>query len=536
MPHELPASTQVLIVGAGPTGLAAANLLGLYGIGTTVIECDATTSTIPKGIYIDDEFFRTLDAVGIASDVYANCVPAAGVTYFSRLGFQVAAIEGRITSNGYGNRSAIWQPEFEQALVERASAWDSVEVCFEWTLVDLREEDGRVAVAVTGADGGRQELVADYVLGCDGGRSTVRKLLGMPMDGRSYEQRWAVIDMLDDTDPSPFSKYFVYPQRPTDSIPGPRGGRRFEFMLLPGEDPDAMLEDESLRRLFGPYRDFDRLTVFRKAVYTFHALFVRNMRVGRVFLLGDAAHLMPPFGASGMNSGNRDAVNLCWKIAAVLRGQASPAILSTYDLERREHVQAVIDISVTLGRIVNLTTTWLAYVRDVAFWLLARAPITGPYLTGMRYIPRVVLREGLVLPPAGRLSGSFVGRMLPQPVVRTDAGDDLLLDRLLGPGFALIGLACQGDDVDLQDVVRHGLWNDLQVRAVTIAGHAADARPGVVALGDGRFDALLTQHRGDVLLVRPDRYVSAAVAPAELTQLEADLRRLLEGRPGQSHA
>ena len=126
--------------------------------------------------------------------------------------------------------------------------------------------------------------------------------------------------------------------------------------------------------------------------------------------------------------------------------------------------------------------------------------------------------------------------MLPQPVVRTDAGDDLLLDRLLGPGFALIGLACQGDDVDLQDVVRHGLWNDLQVRAVTIAGHAADARPGVVALGDGRFDALLTQHRGDVLLVRPDRYVAAAVAPVELTQLEADLRRLLEGRPGQSHA
>ncbi len=536
MPHKLPASTQVLIVGAGPTGLAAANLLGLYGIDTTVIECDPTTSTIPKGIYIDDEFFRTLDAVGIASDVYANCVPAAGVTYFSRLGFQVAAIEGRITSNGYGNRSAIWQPEFEQALAGRASAWNSVEVCFERTLVDLREEDGRVAVGVTDPRGERHELVADYVLGCDGGRSTVRKLLGMPMDGRSYEQAWAVIDMLDDTDPSPFSKYFVYPQRPTDSIPGPRGGRRFEFMLLPGEDPDGMLEDESLRRLFGPYRDFDRLTVFRKAVYTFHALFVRNMQVGRVFLLGDAAHLMPPFGASGMNSGNRDAVNLCWKIAAVLRGQASPAILSTYDLERREHVQATIDISVALGRIVNLTTTWLAYVRDLAFWLLARAPITGPYLTGMRYIPRVVLREGLVLPPAGRPSGSFVGRMLPQPVVRTAAGDDRLLDKLLGPGFALIGLECEGGDADLQDVVRHGLWNDLQARAVTIVGRAADERPGAVALGDGRFDALLTQHRGDVLLVRPDRYVAAAVAPGELTQLEADLRRLLEGPPGPSQA
>ena len=517
----------MLIVGAGPTGLAAANLLGLYGIETLVVECDAQTSTIPKGIYIDDEFFRTLDGVGLATQVYENCVPAAGVTYYSRLGFRIAAIKGQITANGYGNRSAIWQPELEQVMAEGVEQWDSASVRFERTLVDLTEGDGKVTAGVVDPDGMRHEIVADYVLGCDGGRSTVRKLLDMPMEGQSYEQPWAVIDMLDDTDQSPFSKYFVHPQRPTDSIPAPRCGRRFEFMLLPGEDPDTILEDDSLRRLFAPYRDFDDVKVFRKAVYTFHALLVRDMRVGRTFLLGDAAHLMPPFGASGMNSGSRDATNLCWKIAAVLRGHASPDILDTYDLERRGHCQAVIDISVTLGRIVNLTTTWLAYLRDLAFWVLSRAPVTGAYITGMRYIPRAVLRDGFLLPSGGRPGRSFVGHMLSQPLVRTPGGDDVLLDKVLGPGFALVGLDCPA--ADLQAVVRMGLWHRLSVQAVSVASDASDANGHAVVLRDSRFVETLRQHRGDVLLVRPDRYIAAAVRPEGLSRLEVELQRLMAG-------
>ncbi len=523
-------TTQVLIVGAGPTGLAAANLLGLYGIDAVVVECDPGTSSIPKGIYIDDEFLRTLDSVGLAERVQQNCVPAAGVTYFSRLGFRVAAIRGRITSNGYGNRSAIWQPEFEQVLADGAARWRSVSLRFQRTLVDLTEGDDTVTAGIVDAEGERHEIVADYVLGCDGGRSTVRKLLGLTMDGRSYEQPWIVLDMLDDTDSSPFSKYFVHPQRPTDSIPGPRGGRRFEFMLLPGEDPEVMVEDESLRTLFEGYRDFDRVKIFRKAVYTFHSLFVRTMRVGRVFLLGDAAHLMPPFGASGMNSGNRDATNLCWKVAAVLKGHAAPSMLETYDLERREHVQATIDISVRIGRIVNLTTTWLAYLRDVAFWVLSRAPLTGPYITGMRYIPRAVLRDGFVVSDAARRSGSFVGRMIPQPVVGTTDGADVLLDPVLGSGFALLGLDCPG--IDLQAILRRGLWQGLNVNGVSIASDASRAEEHAVIVKDRRFDDVLKAHRGEVLLVRPDRFVAAAVSPAGLEGLEADLRRLLDGTSG----
>ena len=124
---------------------------------------------------------------------------------------------------------------------------------------------------------------------------------------------------------------------------------------------------------------------------------MKKMQVDRVFLLGDAAHLMPPFGASGMNSGHRDASNLCWKLVAVLKGVASFRLLSSYELERRKHTEATIDISVLLGRIVNSRSVVLAFFRDLVFWFLARVPPFAGYITEMRYIPRAVIREGFVL-------------------------------------------------------------------------------------------------------------------------------------------
>ena len=129
--HSVPFdATQVLIVGAGPTGLIAANILGLAGVRAIVIERNTSTSEIPKGIYIDDEFFRTLDMVGLGDEVSRHCVSAAGVTYFSRFGFCVTRVKGFVTQNGYGNRSAIWQPELEGIMGRGAARLTSVTVRF----------------------------------------------------------------------------------------------------------------------------------------------------------------------------------------------------------------------------------------------------------------------------------------------------------------------------------------------------------------------------------------------------------------------
>ena len=136
--HSVPFdATQVLIVGAGPTGLIAANILGLAGVRAIVIERNTSTSEIPKGIYIDDEFFRTLDMVGLGDEVSRHCVSAAGVTYFSRFGFCVTRVKGFVTQNGYGNRSAIWQPELEGIMARGTARLTSVTVRFGQPLLDL---------------------------------------------------------------------------------------------------------------------------------------------------------------------------------------------------------------------------------------------------------------------------------------------------------------------------------------------------------------------------------------------------------------
>ncbi len=526
--HSVPFdATQVLIVGAGPTGLIAANILGLAGVRAIVIERNTSTSEIPKGIYIDDEFFRTLDMVGLGDEVSRHCVSAAGVTYFSRFGFCVTRVKGFVTQNGYGNRSAIWQPELEGIMVRGAARLTSVTVRFGQTLLDLDDQGSVVFAGILGDKGVRQEIRADYVLGCDGGQSTVRKLLGIRMVGQSYQQPWVVVDLLNDIDPSPFSKYFVDPRRPTDSIPAPFHGRRFEFMLLPGEDPEVMLKDRSLRRLFAPFREFDSLKICRRAVYTFHALFVRTMRKGRVFLLGDAAHLMPPFGASGMNSGHRDASNLCWKLVAVFQGVASRATLETYETERLDHTQATINISVLLGRIVNTRSVVLAFFRDLLFWFLSRVPPTRGYITEMRYIPRVLLRKGLVVSDRSRPTPTWVGRMIPQPEVLASSGSTALLDNHLGHGFGLLAVDCPA--LDFTVALRHNFWKVLGVKGIHVVSARTDRplRDAWVTPVDARFRELVRQHRGEVLLIRPDRYVAAAVGPHELGSLAEDFERLL---------
>ena len=525
--HSVPSKvTQVLIVGAGPTGLIAANMLGLAEIRTIVVERNSSTSDIPKGIYIDDEFFRTLDTVGLADEIAEHCVSAAGVTYFSRFGFCVTRVRGFITQNGYGNRSAIWQPELERILVRGARRFASVTVQFGENLLDLDDREAVVVAGILNDSGVRQEIRADYVLGCDGGKSLVRKLLGIPMEGRSYKQPWVVVDVLNDSDASPFSKYFINPKRPTDSIPAPFHGRRFEFMLLPGEDPETMLEDRSLRRLFAPFRDFDNLEICRRAVYTFHALCVRTMRKGRVFLLGDAAHLMPPFGASGMNSGHRDASNLCWKLAAVFQGVTSMATLDTYETERLTHTQATINISVLLGRIVNTRSAVLAFFRDLLFWVLSRVPPTRGYITEMKYIPRARIEEGLVVHDESRSTPTWVGRMIPQPEVQDSTGSTALLDSHLGYGFALIAVDCPA--LDLASTLRHDYWQVLGVKIIHVfSAVQRPLRDACLMLLDDRFREVVRQHTGEVLLVRPDRYVAAVTSPHDLDTLAQKIEHLL---------
>ncbi|WP_406131619.1 FAD-dependent monooxygenase [Streptomyces sp. NBC_00989] len=524
------AAPAVLIVGAGPVGLTAAHLLGSLGVQVLLVERNSTTSDDAKAISLDDESLRTLQAADLAGAVYPIIVPGTGTKYFGVGGRPLVHARGSGDRRfGHPFKNPFAQPDLERVLRTELARHPNIEVRFATGLSGLTQLPHGVQVTLHRGDGRHtEELTAGYVLGCDGGRSTVRRLLSVPMRGRSFpDDVWLVLDTLEDPHQERFGMHIGDPSRPTVIVPGRDGRCRYEFLLRPGEG--AVWQEppfELVRRLLQPYREITPAQVERAVAYSFHALLAERLRVGRCFLLGDAAHMMPPFAGQGLNSGVRDAANLSWKLAEVLAGRAGDALLDTYDVERRPHAQAVIDLSVQLGRTIMTTSRPRAYLRDL---LVRAALLTGPgrrYLTEMRYRPDTRVRTGAVVRP-GRRANPLVGALLPQPRVLHGPGYRLaLLDDVLGTGWSLLGVGLTeadwtcargaglpyGTEVDV-------LIDDRALGRVTDRPEITDA--------DGGPGAFLQDLAGHFVLVRPDRLVAAVFPPHRAARVGQELRRFV---------
>lgn len=508
----------VLVVGTGPAGLTTANILGQAGVNTLVVEKDEALSEIPKALFIDDEFFRLLATVGLGPQIAAHGVFPVQFDYYSPLGFRIGHVEAKISEHNYSRRTATFQPEFERILHEGALRFPSVSVRFGQELVGVSEAVGHVTATLRAPDGSVRLVEARYLVAADGSHSTTRKLLGIPFDEvMSFGDRHIVVDVLNDPDQRKLALTKLGWRRNYVSLPSPNGGRRYETSLHDGEDEAAVLEDATLARLLRPICDLERLTVIRKAVYTFHARVARHLSKGRVFLVGDAAHVMPIFGSQGMNSGARDVKNLAWKVAAVVQGKADPAILATYHEERFEHLVDTIKVATANGKLQSVRHLPVTLARDLVLGALSVVPAIRNWVREMRYIPKPYLKSGIVLARGTPDRSSVLGRVLPNPGV-TVVGSPRLLDEVMGPGFALVGLdvAAGPPPAGLQ----HPLWDLVGVTRLTVrpAGSAAPAVEGTVGvtLADDRLAEVLSRHGGHWLVVRPDRIVAAVAAPAEL--------------------
>jgi 3-(3-hydroxy-phenyl)propionate hydroxylase len=518
----------VLVVGAGPTGLTAAHLLGSRGVRVLLVERNATTSNDAKAISLDDESLRTLQSAGLDEAVYPILVPGTGTKYFGVGGRPLVHARG-IGDQRFGHpfKNPFAQPDLERVLREQLRRLPSVEVRFGTRLTALTQHPDRVRVRLRtgGEDGPVEELDVSYVLGCDGGRSTVRDLVSIPMVGRSFPDAWLVVDTLEDTHDQRYGMHHGDPGRPVVIVPGQGGRCRYEFRLQPGEcEPGTPPPFPLVRRLLEPYRKIMPEQVERAVAYSFHALLADRLRDGRCFLLGDAAHMMPPFAGQGLNSGLRDAANLCWKIGEVLAGRAGDALLDTYDTERRPHARAVIDLSVRLGRIVMTTSRTHAVLRDLLVRSAMRTPPGRRYLTEMRYRPDTRVRSGAVVRPDGP-GRELVGTLLPQPrVLRGPHCRVTRLDDVLGQSWSLLGIGVT--DADWATVARAGIPDAVPVD-VFLDDRAPRDRAGRVGIADadGRLEALFIGLTGCFVLVRPDRLVAAVFAPGRTGHVGAELRR-----------
>ncbi|MDX3192750.1 bifunctional 3-(3-hydroxy-phenyl)propionate/3-hydroxycinnamic acid hydroxylase [Streptomyces sp. MN03-5084-2B] len=508
---------QVAIVGAGPVGATAANLLGTYGVTTLVVDRETDVVGYPRAIGVDDESLRTFQTVGLADEVLRSAIQNVPLKFFDAAGHCLADIRPTARDHGWYRRNIFLQPEAEAVLRRGLKRFPHVQVMLGTELRQIRQDTGGVTLSLTGS-GEPREVRADYVIAADGGRSLVRGLLGIPLEGSTHPRKWVVIDCANDPLDAPYTALHCDPRRPYVCAHLPDDRRRWEFMLFPGEDADEMLAPDRVRDLLRQHvPDPDVVDVIRARVYTHHSRIAARFTDGRIALAGDAAHLMPPWAGQGMNTGIRDVTNLCWKLAAIVRHRAGPALLGTYDRERRPHARAMVELSTTLGRILSPTHRSLAHARNGFLRAASLAPAVKRWVLEMRFKPVPRYRAGFVAP-----EDPGVGRMFVQPRVETAAGTHPRLDDVLGPWFAVLGferdpLAGLGD-AELAAVKTFG------PRIVKIVESRAGRRhheqpcvdPGTVVVEDvhNELRPWFHAHGRDIVLLRPDRYVAAATTAA----------------------
>jgi 3-(3-hydroxy-phenyl)propionate hydroxylase len=298
--------------------------------------------------------------------------------------------------------------------------------------------------------------------------------------------------------------------------------RRWEIKLLPGEDPEAAGAPDNVLRLLRGFTDISDLTIWRSAVYRFHALLGESWRDRRVLLMGDAVHQTPPFLGQGLCAGIRDASNLAWKLAHVLRDSAGDTLLDSYEVERKPHVRSVVARAKEFGKIIGELDPVAAVARDER--LRAELKAGKAETIRQKFIPD--LTSGLV-GPRDRLGG----RLFVQPRVRSADGTVRRLDDLLKPEFAVV-TATQAAMSWMSETSVLG-WQQLGGERIVVAGAGESiTHDGVLTVveSDGVFSNWIRENQVSAVIVRPDRYVFAAAHDAD--ELNTSIGAVIEALRG----
>ncbi|MFI8458772.1 FAD-dependent monooxygenase [Kitasatospora sp. NPDC085464] len=487
--------TDVLIVGAGPTGLLLAGDLAAAGVGVTVLEKRAAESNLTRAFAVHARSLEQLDARGLAEELIATGRPLGSLKMFDRFRIDLGALQTRFPF-------VLITPQYnvERLLLDRAEKAGAT-LLRGAEVTGLRQDaDG---VTLETADGHTHR--AAYAVGTDGVHSAVRDLLGIPFPGESVVDSVVLADVRLEREPS-------------DAITVGANETGFAFIAPFGDGWFRIIAwDRNERFQDGTVPTTEQLTALTSAILgedyglhdvrwssTFHSdeRQAPNYRSGRVFLAGDAAHCHSPAGGQGMNTGLQDAANLSWKLAAAVRGHATDALLDTYQTERHPVGKTVLRTS---GALIRLALAESAPTRALRGALTALGnhldPVTG---RGARLVSGIGISY-----PAPKDAHPQVGKRVPdlrltalsKPVEGTPAAPERLYEALRAGRFVL---------VSNDELVAAEPWADLMVAAAPADPH-------------GKL-------RDTVLLIRPDGYVAwAAVDPGQ-GELRAALTTWL-GKP-----
>ena len=499
---------QVVVIGFGPSGAVATSLLGDRGLRTLTIDRQRDVYDKPRAIAIDHEILRLFDNLGVAERVRPYIAPFPASQHFGASGQLIRRIDmvPEPYPLGYTPSMVFTQPPVEAALRQHAKAYPSVTVELGTELTSLVPSRDGVTLTLRGDDGATRSVTADYVIACDGASSGVRQQLGIAFEDLVFDEPWLVIDLMVNDNAlgqlPQTAAQFCDPARPTTFIIGPGNHRRFEIMLLPGEDPRAMEHPSQVWGLLAKWLTPGDATLWRAASYRFHALVAEQWRHGRVFLAGDAAHQQPPFIGQGMCQGIRDVANLIWKLDRVLRGQSGDALLDTYADERGAHVRELTSRIKAIGHVICERDPVAAAARDAR--ILGEGGGQPRTITRQEIVPP--LQRGLLATSAHAANGT----LFPQPWVRTAAGRQLL-DAACGTGWRLV-IDARNSLADDGAVTRQARAAGLRDIRIGSAGNATT--DNTVVETDGVVAAWFDRHHCAAAIVRPDHYVFGVAGDA----------------------
>ena len=349
----------VTIVGLGPAGGTLANLLAMHGFSILILDREKSFYPLPRAVHFDDEIMRVFQTIGITKDFLKHTIINKGTKFVNSKDKVILdwPRPKKITDNGWYPSYRFHQPDLEKKLRKKLKNYKKVSIEQNSEVKKIINSKNQVDIIYANISSHKEYIVrSKYLVGCDGANSITRKQMKTTMDNLGFTQKWAVVDLIlkkkKNNLPDRTIQY-SNPKQPATYCRNVGKRRRWEFAIKKNHSDKKVLSERYIWNFLKPWLKKSEAIIERKTIYTFESAIARKWRKGRVFIAGDAAHLMPPFMGQGMCAGIRDASNLAWKIANCLRNKFNETLLNTYQSERSLNVKEYIETTMRMGEFVN---------------------------------------------------------------------------------------------------------------------------------------------------------------------------------------
>src|SRR5438552_3296145 len=502
----------VAIVGAGPIGMTAALVLARYGVRSVLLDRKETFNDGSRALCIARVSMHILERIGVVTPFLKKALGwRYGRSYYR--GEQIFRLEmPHPAGEKYLPMYNLQQQYIEQYLHDAVAACDLIDMRWQSELSDITPGGKSVSLGIT-SPAGNYRLDARYVLAADGARSPVRTQLGLRMKGDNYEGRYVIADIRMDHDfPTERRAFFEPSGNPGGTVlihKQPENIWRVDYQLREGESEQEAMREENIRARVGAILgDIGHTKPWELewwSVYSANTLCLDDYRHGRVFFIGDAAHIVPIFGVRGLNNGLADAENLGWKLASVLNGEADETLLDSYSPERRGATLDVFANATKSTRFMTPPTRGWRLAREAALSLSLKHEFPR-CLANPRQMEPYTYSESPLTPYAGRdadfAGGPVCGSVVPNAKLPDGS---YLLDRA-GIGLTAI-VFCEASPSAEQTALLDQL-RKLDERFTALLVQRTGAAAGSIEDTDGEIARLFGAVPGTLYLLRPDLHIA----------------------------